>query len=154
MPAKGRYWAAAGLRLTAFQMIATNLALVMQFGNGSFLIGLFGVATCDAPSLVYLIKFAYVELGIVWTFDSNGGIFKLEAQLSPRSFSLAPQCHLTGGVALFAWSKGDYSDPDPNQRVERGSESIPSAGTIERFTRHMLILALHVSESAYLCMLV
>ncbi|OCT52851.1 hypothetical protein CLCR_09415 [Cladophialophora carrionii] len=119
-PAEGRYWAAAGLRVTAFQMIAANLVLVIQFGNGSFLVGLFGVATCDVPSLESPVKFAHVELGIVCTFDSNSGIFKLEAQLSPRSFILAPQCHLTGGMALFAWSKGDYSDPDPNQRVEAG----------------------------------
>ncbi|KAM0426071.1 hypothetical protein ACHAPT_008702 [Fusarium lateritium] len=111
-PAEGRYWAAAGARVTAFQMLAANIVLVVQFGNGSLLLGIYGVATCDVPALESPVKFAHVELGIVCTFDAASGVFKLEAQLSPRSFILAPQCHLTGGMALFAWSKDDYSDPE------------------------------------------
>lgn len=110
-PAEGLYWAAAGARVTAFQMFAANIVLVLQFGNGNLLFGIFGVATCDVPSLQAPVKFAHVELGIVCTFDVNSGIFKFEAQLSPRSFVLAPQCHLTGGMALFSWTKDELSDP-------------------------------------------
>ena len=110
-PAEGLYWAAAGARVTAFQMLAANIVFVIQFGNGALLFGIFGVATLDAPALESTVKFAHVELGIVCTFDVNSGIFKLEAQLSPRSFILAPQCHLTGGMAIFSWTKGDFSDP-------------------------------------------
>lgn len=119
-PAEGMYWAAAGARVTAFQMLAANVVLVLQFGNGNLLFGIFGVATCDVPALEAPVKFAHVELGIVCTFDVKSGIFKFEAQLSPRSFVLAPQCHLTGGMALFAWSKGDHSDPEPTNQISAG----------------------------------
>ena len=147
-PAEGRYWAAAGLRVTAFQMIAANLVLVIQFGNGAFLIGLCSVATRDVPSLTSPVKLAHVELDIVCSFDSNSGIFKLEVQLSPRSFVLAPQCHLTGGIALFAWSKGNYSDPDPNQRVEAGDWVFTIGGYHRAFHPPCAYPALYVSESA------
>ncbi|CVL11705.1 hypothetical protein FPRO06_13012 [Fusarium proliferatum] len=119
-PAEGLYWAAAGARVTAFQMFAANIVLVLQFGNSSLLFGIFGVATCDVPALDAPVKFAHVELGIVCTFDANSGIFKFEAQLSPRSFVLAPQCHLTGGMALFSWTKADISDPDERNRISAG----------------------------------
>ncbi|KAK0762714.1 hypothetical protein N5P37_005532 [Trichoderma harzianum] len=108
-PAEGLYWAAAGVRITAFQMLAANIVIVVQFGAG-LQFGLFGVATCDVPALESPVKFAHVELGIICTFDVNRGVFKLEAQLSPRSFVLAPQCHLTGGVAMYAWFKDDVKD--------------------------------------------
>ncbi|VUC25609.1 unnamed protein product [Clonostachys rosea] len=119
-PAEGLYWAAAGARITAFQMLAANIVLILQFGNGNLLFGIFGVATCDVPALEAPVKFAHVELGIVCTFDVNSGIFKFEAQLSPRSFILAPQCHLTGGLALFSWTKGDYSDTDKKNHIAAG----------------------------------
>ncbi|KAL7957823.1 hypothetical protein V8C34DRAFT_314537 [Trichoderma compactum] len=90
-PAEGLYWAAAG------------------FGAG-VQFGLFGVATCDVPALESPVELAHVELGIICTFDVNRGVFKLEAQLSPRSFVLAPQCHLTGGLAMYAWFKDDVKD--------------------------------------------
>ncbi|KAL2214623.1 hypothetical protein CC79DRAFT_153986 [Sarocladium strictum] len=119
-PAEGLYWAAAGARVTAFQMLAANIVLVLQFGNGNLLFGIFGVATCDVPALEAPVKFAHIELGIVCTFDVKSGIFKFEAQLSPRSFVLAPQCHLTGGMALFAWSKGDTTDSDKKNHISAG----------------------------------
>ncbi|KAI1812464.1 hypothetical protein GGS20DRAFT_587462 [Poronia punctata] len=106
-PAEGMYWAAAGVRITAFQMLAANVVFVIQFGGKSLIMGLYGVATCDVPALDSPVKFAHVELGIICTMDTQSGFFKLEAQLSPRSFVLAPQCHLTGGLALYAWFKGD-----------------------------------------------
>ncbi|KAK2007338.1 hypothetical protein LZ32DRAFT_593956 [Colletotrichum eremochloae] len=105
-PAEGLYWAAAGVRVTAFQMLAANIVIVVQFG-ADLQFGLFGVATCDVPALESKVKFAHVELGIICTVDTNRGVFKLEAQLSPRSFILAPQCHLTGGLAMYSWFKDD-----------------------------------------------
>ncbi|KAF3941743.1 hypothetical protein ABW19_dt0200428 [Dactylella cylindrospora] len=67
--------------------------------------GVYGVAVCDVPSTKSKFKFAHVELGIVCTLDIGAGTFKVEAQLSPNSFVLHPNCHLTGGFALFSWFK-------------------------------------------------
>ncbi|KAK3680432.1 hypothetical protein B0T22DRAFT_518925, partial [Podospora appendiculata] len=66
-------------------------------------LGIFGVAVCSVPSLHSPVKFAHAELGLACTLDLRSGVFKLEAQLSPRSFILHPSCHLTGGMALYAW---------------------------------------------------
>ena len=106
-PAEGLFWAAAGVRITAFQMVAVNAVLVAQFGQDDLALGLFGVATVDVPALDAPFKFAHVELGIVATLDVGRGVLKIEAQLSPRSYVLAPACHLTGGLAMYAWFKDD-----------------------------------------------
>jgi hypothetical protein len=127
-PAEGMYWAAAGVRITAFQMLAANIVFVIQFGGKALIMGLYGVATCDVPALEVPVKFAHVELGIVCTFDTQSGFFKLEAQLSPRSFILAPQCHLTGGLALYAWFKGDKE-----QDIEAGDWVLTIGGYHQAF---------------------
>ncbi|KAK6516196.1 hypothetical protein TWF506_006107 [Arthrobotrys conoides] len=103
-PSEGKFWVAAGLKVSAFQMLNVDAVLVLKF-NPSVKIGIFGVATCDVPSSKSPVKFAYVELGISCCLDVEAGTFKLEAQLSPNSFVLHPSCHLTGGFALFSWFK-------------------------------------------------
>ncbi|KAF3909810.1 hypothetical protein ABW21_db0202232 [Orbilia brochopaga] len=103
-PSEGKFWVAAGLKVSAFQMLNVDAVLVLKFNPG-VKIGIYGVATCDVPSSKSTVKFAYVELGISCTLDVEAGTFKLEAQLSPNSFVLHPSCHLTGGFALFSWFK-------------------------------------------------
>ncbi|KAK6349287.1 hypothetical protein TWF730_010037 [Orbilia blumenaviensis] len=103
-PSEGKFWVAAGLKVSAFQMLNVDAVMVLKF-NPSVKIGIFGVATCDVPSSKSPVKFAYVELGISCCLDVEAGTFKLEAQLSPNSFVLHPSCHLTGGFALFSWFK-------------------------------------------------
>ncbi|KAF3155393.1 hypothetical protein TWF751_003250 [Orbilia oligospora] len=103
-PSEGKFWVAAGLKVNAFQMLSVDAVLVLQF-NPSVKIGIYGVATCDIPSSKSSVKFAYVELGISSCLDIEAGTFKVEAQLSPKSFVLHHSCHLTGGFALFSWFK-------------------------------------------------
>jgi hypothetical protein len=95
---------AAGLKVTAFQMLSVDAVVVFEF-NPDIRLGIYGVAVFDAPSQQSPVKFAHVELGIVCVLDIQAGVFKVEAQLSPNSFILHPSCHLTGGFALYSWSK-------------------------------------------------
>ncbi|KAK3320289.1 hypothetical protein B0T19DRAFT_361934 [Cercophora scortea] len=99
---EGSFWIAAGLKATAFQMLTVDAVVVVQL-DPDVQLGIFGVAVCSVPSLHSPVKFAHAELGIACTLDIKSGVFKLEAQLSPRSFVLHPSCHLTGGMALYAW---------------------------------------------------
>ncbi|KAF3908149.1 hypothetical protein AA313_de0200176 [Arthrobotrys entomopaga] len=103
-PSEGKFWVAAGLKVSAFQMLNVDAVLVLKFNPGVQM-GIYGVATCDVPSSKSEVKFAYVELGISCTLDVEAGTFKVEAQLSPNSFVLHESCHLTGGFALFSWFK-------------------------------------------------
>lgn len=101
-PRQDSFWFAAGLKATAFQMLAVDAVVVVQL-NPYLQLGIYGVAVCDVPSIQSTVKFAHAELGIACTLDVRAGTFKLDAQLSPRSFILDPACHLTGGMALYTW---------------------------------------------------
>ncbi|KAK4180611.1 hypothetical protein QBC36DRAFT_353904 [Triangularia setosa] len=103
-PAEGSFWIAAGVKVTAFQMLAVDAVLVVQF-SPNVKLGICAVATADMPSPRSGFRVAHIELGIVCTLDIDSGVFKLEAQLSPKSFVLHPSCHLTGGLALYSWFK-------------------------------------------------
>ena len=104
---KGSYWAAAGLTLLAFQMLAVSAVVVVEWNPGIKL-GLFGVATAEMPRQAKF-KFARVQLALAATIDFDAGILRVDGQLTPASFILDPQCHLTGGFALYAW----FGNGDP-----------------------------------------
>ncbi|KAK0615568.1 hypothetical protein B0T17DRAFT_619207 [Bombardia bombarda] len=103
-PAEGSFWIAAGVKATAFQMLIVDAVLVVQF-SPNVKLGICAVASADMPSSRSNFRVAHIELGIVCTLDIDSGVFKLEAQLSPKSFVLHPSCHLTGGMALYSWFK-------------------------------------------------
>lgn len=108
-PLEDTYWAAAGMKIDAFQMISLQAVAVVQFGQ-SIKMGLFAVALADIPTSASKVKFAHVELGIAVVVDLDYGTFKAEAQLSPNSYILDPNCHLTGGFALYYWFDAPHAD--------------------------------------------
>ncbi|KAK4152314.1 hypothetical protein C8A00DRAFT_16367 [Chaetomidium leptoderma] len=108
-PLDDTYWAAAGMKIDAFQMISLQAVAVVQFGQ-SIKMGLFAVALADIPTSASKVKFAHVELGIAVVVDLDYGTFKAEAQLSPNSYILDPNCHLTGGFALYYWFDAPHCD--------------------------------------------
>ena len=103
-PREGPFWIAAGLKVTAFQMLSIDAVAIIEF-NPDIRIGINGVAVCDMPSPKAPFKSAHIELGIVCTLDIQAGVFKAEAQLSPKSFVLHPSCHVVGVFALYSWFK-------------------------------------------------
>ncbi|KAL2107140.1 hypothetical protein VUR80DRAFT_5667 [Thermomyces stellatus] len=109
-PQDDKYWAAAGMKVDAFQMISLDAVLVVQFGT-AIKLGIFGVALVDIPDAKTDFKFAHVELGIACVVDFDLGIMKAEAQLSPKSFILHPSCKLAGGFALYYWFDAPHADP-------------------------------------------
>ncbi|KAK7995737.1 hypothetical protein PG990_014510 [Apiospora arundinis] len=109
-PANKTYWAAAGLKVDAFQMVSIDAVVLVQFGNGSVKLAIFAVAVADVPSAASPVKLAHVELGMSLTVDPDYGLLKVEAQLAPGSYILAPDCHLTGGMALMYWFDGPHAD--------------------------------------------
>ncbi|KPM41440.1 hypothetical protein AK830_g5109 [Neonectria ditissima] len=103
-PQVDEFWVAAGLTVTAFQMLQVKAAVVVNWGK-EVRLGIFAVAVADVPSTASPFKIAHVEMGILATINFDKGVAKIEAQLAPSSFILDPSCHLTGGMALYYWFK-------------------------------------------------
>lgn len=108
-PLNDTYWAAAGMKIDAFQMVALTAVAVIQFGQ-SVTMGIYAVALVDIPDSLSKMKFAHVELGIAAVVDLDHGVLKVEAQLSPNSYILHPDCHLTGGFGLYYWFDAPHAD--------------------------------------------
>ncbi|KAH6867557.1 hypothetical protein B0T10DRAFT_597168 [Thelonectria olida] len=108
-PQDDSYWGAAGMKIDAFQMISLDAVIVVMFGQ-SIKLGIYAVALCDIPTAKSPVKFAHVELGIGVTVDFDYGTMKAEGQLSPKSYILDPNCHLTGGFALYYWFDAPHAD--------------------------------------------
>ncbi|QVN23783.1 DUF6603 domain-containing protein [Burkholderia pyrrocinia] len=102
-PSLGRYWVAAGLRFSSFQLLDTFALLFVKFGR-SFEIDLVGVTAAALPPKVpRSAAIVYMELGLVVAFKPDDGVFYAEAQLTPNSFLFASACRLTGGFASYLW---------------------------------------------------
>ncbi|KYK58971.1 hypothetical protein DCS_00098 [Drechmeria coniospora] len=108
-PLDKSYWFSVGIRVGAFQMLSIDAVVAVQFGNAVKL-GIFAVASADIPSPRSPIKLAHVELGISAVADFDYGTLKIESQLSPRSYILDKNCHLTGGCGLYYWFDAPHAD--------------------------------------------
>lgn len=96
---------AVGMKIDAFQVLTVDAAAILSFSAESVKIALIGIASASMPpakpnSGKDAEAFIYVELGIVASLDIVGGSLLVAAQLTPNSYILAPDCHLTGGFAL------------------------------------------------------
>ncbi|PNY27034.1 Uncharacterized protein TCAP_03022 [Tolypocladium capitatum] len=108
-PLDKMYWLAVGMGVGAFQMLTVDAVVVVQFGN-AIKLGIFAVARADVPTPTSSFKLAHVELGISAVADFDYGTLKIDAQLSPRSYILDPNCHLTGGFGLYYWFDAPHAD--------------------------------------------
>jgi hypothetical protein len=106
-PEENQLWMAAGLKVLAFEAVSVSAVACFTFGASSLALGIFAEAVARMPTGAPIKTcFINVELGIVVYVDFLGGIFRAEAQLSPNSFVICPECHLTGGFALCYWFPG------------------------------------------------
>lgn len=97
------------MKIDAFQMISLDAVVVVMFAQ-SVKLGIYAVALVGILNAKSLVKFAHVELGINVTVDFDYGTMKVEGQLSPKSFISDPNCHFTGGFALYYWFDATHAD--------------------------------------------
>ena len=71
----GTYWAAVGMKIDAFQLVALDAVAVVQLGD-AIKPGIFTITTVDIPNLSSPANFAYVELGIAGVVDLAYGMVK------------------------------------------------------------------------------
>ncbi|KAE8147170.1 hypothetical protein BDV25DRAFT_143024 [Aspergillus avenaceus] len=103
------FWVAAGLTVKAFEILSVQAVVVIQW-NPYVQLGIFALATASIPGGKSDRAFAHVQLAIVATVDFETGVLKIEGELTPSSYILDPNCHLTGGFALYSWFDSQDSD--------------------------------------------
>jgi hypothetical protein len=105
-PAQGEDWVAAGLQLTSFELVQSNAVATVMFGK-DFQVALLGVSRMKLGQTGP--QFAYAELGLSLVIHPAAGFFGVSAVLSPNSYVLTPDCHLTGGFAFWTWYSGEHA---------------------------------------------
>ncbi|EPG75066.1 hypothetical protein LEP1GSC058_0062 [Leptospira fainei serovar Hurstbridge str. BUT 6] len=107
VPKSGEYWFAAGIRFLTFQMIDSFALATAQLGD-HFELDLVGLSTLTIPQGVSN-PIAEAQMALKASFDPQNGFFGISAQLTPSSYILSKDCHLTGGFAYFVWLGGDHA---------------------------------------------
>jgi hypothetical protein len=111
-PKEDVYWLIAGMSIKAFRLLSVEAVVVVEF-NPYVSLGLFALCQAGLPAkAVGGVRFLFIELGITASVDFQAGTMKVEGQLTPNSFILAPSCHLTGGFALFYWFGDNQNQGD------------------------------------------
>lgn len=104
---QGENWLALGIRFTTFELLKSFALVIARFG-GELEFDLIGMSALsipnEAPSPI-----AYAELALVGSFKVEEGSLAISAQLTPASYVLDKDCHLTGGFAFYFWGKDSAS---------------------------------------------
>ncbi|MBH0779469.1 DUF6603 domain-containing protein [Nocardia bovistercoris] len=113
-PLEGNYWLAVGAQLTVFEVVTATVVLAAEFGQ-DLIFALLGTAVLQLPLKDEgAVRYVYAELGLEATLRPTDGIAQVQAQLSPASYVLTPDCHVTGGFAAAVWFG---SNPNAGQFV-------------------------------------
>jgi hypothetical protein len=106
-PAQGFNWFAAGVQFTSFELVQSNAVLVVV-PTGDFELAILGVSRLKLPQQG-TTQYAYVELGLKVDLKPSEGFFGVSAVISPNSYVITPDCHLTGGFAFYLWFDGPHA---------------------------------------------
>jgi hypothetical protein len=110
-PAIGEIFLAVGVKFNSFKLIDSFALLTVEFG-GPFVANILGLSTAIIPTPEDgkdVTPLAEVQIAWKATFDPAEGFLGLNAQLTPNSYILSKDCHLTGGYAFYSWFSGDHA---------------------------------------------
>ncbi|WP_437324924.1 DUF6603 domain-containing protein [Sorangium sp. So ce381] len=109
----GDSWLALGVRFTSFELVHSFALLTATFG-ARFEIDLLGLSMLAVPSNAP-DPIGFAEMALEASFSPDEGMLAVDGKLTPASYILSRDCHLTGGFALRAWfrdtadaSAGDF----------------------------------------------
>jgi hypothetical protein len=111
VPSVGDQFFAVGVKFSSFKMIDSFALLVVRLGD-PFEIDVLGqsVAVIPTPEAGKPVS-PMAEIHINWMarFVPEDGFLGVDARLTPASYVLSRNCHLTGGFAFYSWFKGPHS---------------------------------------------
>ncbi len=110
-PAPGQYFLAVGIKFNSFKLIDSFALLAVSFGE-HFEVDVLGLSTMILPTPEggqKVTPLAELRMVLKATFDPDHGFLGVQAQLTPDSYILSGDCHLTGGFAFYTWFAGEHS---------------------------------------------
>ena len=112
-PQDGPVWVAGGITVKAFQVLDIKAVIVVDLTE-DVIFAIFADCTASIPESATnsAERFALIDMGLLALLDYSKGIFHTEGQLTPKSFILDQNCHLTGGFALAYWFGGSGHEGD------------------------------------------
>lgn len=101
---------AIGVHFTTFKLLDTFALVALKFGH-HFEVMVLGLSTLVVPTplpgaTTPTHAIAVAQMALEAYFDPSAGILAAQAQLTPESYVLSPDCHLTGGFAFYSWFSG------------------------------------------------
>ena len=105
-PSAGDNFLAVGIRFSSFKMLDSFALLTISFGH-RVEINVLGLSTLVAPTPIpgqeAMPPLAVIQMAVKASFVPDEGFLGVAAQLTPASYVLSRDCHLTGGFAFYAW---------------------------------------------------
>ncbi len=111
-PDLGQYFLAVGVKFTSFNLIDSFALLGVSFGK-RFEIDVIGLSTMVAPTPIPdaapVEPLAKVSIALMARFIPDEGLLAVDARITPDSFVLSKDCHLSGRFSFYSWFSGDHS---------------------------------------------
>lgn len=129
----GEQWLAVGLDATSFDLIQSKALFIAEFGRELqfALLGISRVQLPQASEANTSDALVFAEMGLDAVVQPSAGFFGISAQLSPNSYVLHPDCHLTGGFAFYTWYDKNQATGDDHS----GDFVVTLGGYHPHFTR-------------------
>jgi hypothetical protein len=106
----GKYWLAAGVKFTSFQLLSSFALLSVQFGT-KLEIGLLGMSTLTIPPENPDVL-AQAQLALIARILPDEGLIAVDGKLTQASYVLSPACKLVGGFAFYMWNSPNENAGD------------------------------------------
>jgi hypothetical protein len=106
-PSIGEYWVAAGVKFTSFKLLDSFALLTVKAGN-EVEVDLLGLSTLTLPP-EDPSPIAVAQLALEASFSPAHHLIAVTGQLTPKSYVLSSDCHLTGGFAFYMWYGGKHA---------------------------------------------
>lgn len=107
----GRDWLAVGVRFRVAELVDGKALLMANLG-GELEFALLGLCELELPKNSAK-PYLHITLQLRADLKPASGIFSVEIAVGKSSYLLCPDCHITGGAALYTWfapsgHRGDF----------------------------------------------
>lgn len=97
----GRDWLAVGVRFRVAELVEGKALLTANLG-GELEFALLGLCELELPKNCAK-PYLHIALQLRADLKPASGIFSVEIAVGKSSYLLCPDCHITGGAALYTW---------------------------------------------------
>lgn len=103
----GANWVAAGITANSFRMVDSTLVATVLLDQGVS-INLLGQADIAVPHAAPQ-PLAELGLSIRLSINPSSGLIPVDGVLTPTSYVLSKDCHLSGGFSMYFWYSGPHA---------------------------------------------